>query len=75
MKWYTNKKVLATYGNSSSQVAYANISDVGWIRIKTGATDAVTNIFSMMNAACANGKLVHVGADSNNQIVLAYLLA
>jgi hypothetical protein len=73
--WYYNRNVTATYANHTSQWAWANISGLGWRRIKDGAADGVTNLFIMMNAACANSKLVHVYVDGSNLITTAYMLA
>jgi immune inhibitor A len=71
--WYYNKKVLATYAYYTSQWAWANIQDVGWVRIKDGAADACTNLFVMLNKAKANDRLVHVYIDAS-LITIAYLL-
>ena len=71
--WYYNRQVLATFAHHGAQVAYANISGVGWRRIRPGAADGVTNLFIMMNAARANGRLVHVYIDAN-LITMAYML-
>jgi hypothetical protein len=74
MAWQYNKKVVATFSGSNTQWAWANIETVGWKRIKDGAADGVTNLHVLLNAACANGKLVHVDIDAAGLITTAYLV-
>ncbi len=74
MAWQHNKKVLATFTYFGTQWAWANIETVGWRRIKDGATDGVTNLQVLLNAACANGRLVHVEIDPSDLITTAYLI-
>jgi len=72
--WYYNRNVQLTFASSGAQNAWAYISGLGWLRIQPGAADGVTNLFIMMNDACANNKLVHVYV-ANNLIQIAYMLA
>ncbi len=72
--WYYDKDVIQTYAWYTSQWAWAYISGLGWRRIKDGAADGVTNLFSLFNAAKANSRKVHVYVDSSNLINGAYLL-
>jgi hypothetical protein len=74
MAWQYNKKVLATFTYNGAQWAWANIDTVGWRRIKDGAADGVTNLHVLLNAACANGRPVHVDIDASNLITTAYLV-
>jgi immune inhibitor A len=72
--WHSNKLVLATYAYHTSQWAWANIEGVGWLRVKDGAADGVTNLFVMLNAARSSGRRVSVYVDGSNLITTAYLL-
>lgn len=72
--WHNNKQVLATFVHHTTQWAWANIDGLGWRRVKDGAADGVTNLFTMMNAARASGRPVNVYVDSANLITTAYLL-
>jgi hypothetical protein len=72
--WHYNKTVVQTYAWHTSQWAWAYIDGIGWRRIKDAATDGVTNLFVMFNAAKANNRQVHVYIDSDNLIQGAYLL-
>jgi hypothetical protein len=47
---------------------------VGWLRVKDGAADGVTNLFVMLNAARASGRRASVYVDGSNLITTAYLL-
>lgn len=59
--WHNDKTVNRTYSSNDSQNAWAIIDTIsGWKKIKTGATDGVTNIFVMLNAAKANSRPVDV---------------
>jgi hypothetical protein len=71
--WSNNVDVLQTFASNDAQNAWANISSLGWRRIKTGAADGVTNMFQMINAAKANARKVSVFVDSSNLITIAYL--
>lgn len=73
MATYTNKAVVQTFASSDPQNAWANIAGVGWLKIKPGSADGVTNIFIMMNAAKANNRTVNVSTDASNLITIAYL--
>ena len=59
--WYNNTKVSRTYTSNDSQNAWAIVDAVsGWKRIKTGATDGVTNVFAILCAARANARPVDI---------------
>lgn len=62
--WLYNKQVTMTFAHHTSRWAWAYIQDLGWRRIKDGAPDGVTNIFDACCEAVANGRKVHVYADS-----------
>jgi hypothetical protein len=64
--WNNNKTVSRTYSSNGSQNAYAIISGIsGWKRVKTGASDGVTNVFLMLCAARANNRPVDVYINAN----------
>jgi hypothetical protein len=71
--WQANKKVLQAYASSDAQNAWANIESLGWRKIKAGAADGVTNLFSLFCAAVASGRMVTVYADAT-EVSIAYLL-
>ncbi len=59
--WNSNKQITRTYTSSHSQNCYAIVSTIsGWKKVKTGATDGVTNTFAALCAARANGRPVDV---------------
>ena len=59
--WQNNRTVTRTYTSKDSQNAWAIISGVsGWKKVKTGASDGVTNVFVLLCAARANGRPVDV---------------
>ena len=59
--WHNNRTVSRVYTSHHSQNAWAIISGLsGWKRIKTGATDGVTNVHAVLTAAHANNKTVDV---------------
>ena len=72
--WYNNKLVLATFAHHTTQWVWANIDGIGWLRIKDGAVDGLSNLSIMMNAARASGRTVNVYVDGSNLITTAYLL-
>lgn len=74
MAWVYNKKVTATFIHHASSWSWANIQDVGWRRVKEGATDGCTNLTVLLNAAKANDRPVHVDIDGSNLIVTAYMV-
>lgn len=72
--WFNGKLVLQTFASNNAQNAWALIDGVGaWRQIKTGATDGVTNLFILFNAAKANGRTVNVFVDGSNFITMAYM--
>lgn len=74
MAWFNSVNVVQTFASNDSQNAWVNIAGVGWRRIKTGATDGVTNLFIMFNAAKANARTVNVFVeDATNLVTIAYL--
>lgn len=74
MATYSNKAVVQTFASNDPQNAWANIAGVGWLKIKTGAADGVTNLFVLFNAAKANARPVTVITDASNLITTAYML-
>jgi hypothetical protein len=59
--WNNNRTVTRTYTSSHSQNCYAIVSGIsGWKKIKTGSTDGVSNVFTVLNSARAGGKNVNV---------------
>jgi hypothetical protein len=74
MAWHNNVNVIQTFASNDSQNAWVSLPGVGWKKIKTGATDGVTNMFIMFNAAKANGRTVTVFVEDATQLVsIAYL--
>lgn len=65
--WHNAKDVVRTHCKSPSQQAWAIVSGVGsgWLRIKPGAADGVTNIYMILSMALANGRKVDVYVQSN----------
>ena len=74
MVWYNNRTVNSTFVHHTTQWAWADISGVGWRRIKDGSADGVTNLFIMMCVAKANNRQVNVNIDDSGLIITAYLL-
>ena len=65
--WHNNKTVSRTYASSGSENCWAIVSGIsGWKRVKTGAKDGVSNVFTALNAARAGGKRVDVYIVSDN---------
>lgn len=64
--WNNGKTVNRTYSSNGSQNAYAIINGIsGWKKVKTGASDGVTNVFLMLCTARANNRTVDVYIKSN----------
>ncbi len=64
--WQNNRTVTRTYTSKDSQNAWAIISGVsGWKKVKTGASDGVTNVFTLLCAARANSRPVDVYVVAN----------
>ncbi len=62
--WYNDKSVVRTHCKAGTQQAWAIVQDLsGWLRIKTGAADGVTNIYMILSMALANGRKVDVLVD------------
>lgn len=78
MTQYNNLTVSLTYVSNDSQNAWAYLSGTGiaagWRKIKTGASDGVTNVFILLSAAQSSGKKVNADIDAGNLITCAYLL-
>ncbi|MBB3192493.1 peptidase M6 [Halomonas cerina] len=58
--WSNGKTVQQVYVTHHAQNAWANIQGMGWRKIRTGATDGVTNTFCLLSAAKANNRTVNV---------------
>lgn len=58
--WHNNQVVNLTYTSANSQNAWAHVGSLGWLPIYSGSTDGVTNIFTILNAAKANGRRADV---------------
>ena len=70
--WHNGVNVAQTYTTYHAQNSWANIQGLGWRKIRTGATDGVTNVFVLLSAAKANGRSVNVYI-VNNLIERAYM--
>lgn len=67
--WQNNKTVVRAHCKNGSKMAWAIIGGIsGWKRIKPTSTDGVSNIFTILSVALANGRNVDVfiSADGNN---------
>ncbi|SEN33203.1 hypothetical protein [Nitrosomonas marina] len=58
--WSNNQSVIQTYTTFHTENAWANISGLGWRKIRTGNQDGITNTFALLCAAKANGRSVNV---------------
>ena len=58
--WQNNKTVTRAHAKHHSQMAWVIIQGGGWLRVKPGATDGVTNIFMILCEALANNRKVDV---------------
>ncbi len=65
--WVYNRRVRSTFTYYGAQWAWANLDGVGWRRIQDGSADGVTNMFTGLCEAMANGRLVH--ADIDGQLI------
>lgn len=58
--WSNGITVQQVYSTHHSQNAWASLQGLGWRKIRTGATDGVTNTFCLLSAAKANNRTVNV---------------
>lgn len=58
--WNNGKTVSQVYTTHHSQNVWANISGMGWRKVKTGSSDGTTNTFALLCAAKANGRTVNL---------------
>ncbi len=64
--WHNNVSVVRVYTSHHSQNCWAILSGIsGWQKIKTGATDGVTNVHAALSAALASNRNVDVYIVSN----------
>ena len=74
--WYYGKTVRYVSSYATSKTCHAIMNGVpgmtGWLQIKPTSTDGVTNVLSLLTAALARGKAVHVEITSNT-ITGAYM--
>lgn len=71
--WNNGKTVTRVFTSHHSQNCYAIISTIsGWKKVKTGATDGVTNCFAILCAAFANNRTVdvYIANDVIEQVVM-----
>lgn len=68
--WYSNRRVLQTFGSHHSKNAWGLIEGLGWRKIFPDSQDGVTDMFAMLCEAAANGQRVNVQADGNNMYIL-----
>lgn len=71
--WTQNKLVQYTFASHHAQNGWAWIETLGWRKVKTGASDGVTNCFLLLNAAAANGHRVDVYLNAANEIEQALM--
>ncbi len=70
--WQNNKQVTQVYTTYHTQNCWASIEGVGWRKIATGDAGGVTNTFSALCEAKANGVPVNVYID-NTDLYRVYL--
>ena len=59
--WNNNKSVLRTHCKNGSSMAWAIIGGIsGWLRVRPGTSDGVTNVLMILNVALANNRDVDV---------------
>ncbi|MDX1638079.1 MAG: hypothetical protein R3281_08930 [Balneolaceae bacterium] len=64
--WHNNVSVVRVYTSHHSQNCWAILSGIsGWKKIKTGATDGVTNVHAALSVAKASNRNVDVYIVSN----------
>ena len=64
--WYNNRTVIRTHSKNGSQMAWAIIDGIsGWLRVRPGTADGVTNVFIILNVAFANNHRVDVYVRNN----------
>lgn len=64
--WHNNVSVNRVYTSHHSQNCYAIVSGVsGWKKVKTGASDGVSNVHIALSAAKASNRNVDVFIVSN----------
>jgi immune inhibitor A len=63
--WHYNLLVTATFAHHTSQWAWVSLDGLGWRRIKDGAPDAVTGMFSSCCLAVAKQRPVHAYVDAD----------
>ncbi len=71
--WHNGKKVTRTFTTRHSQNCHAIISTIaGWKKVRTGNTNGVTNVFSILTTANANNRTVDVFIENNviEQVVM-----
>jgi hypothetical protein len=67
MTWYYSRNVLQTFTWYGSQWAWANISGLGWMRIRDGAADGCTNLHVLLQHRPSKRKARPRGCRSGNQ--------
>ena len=72
--WHNVKTVVRVHTRNGSKQSWAIINGVGngWLRIKPGTTDGVSNIHMLLGTALANNRKVDVLVQ-NNEISQATL--
>jgi hypothetical protein len=71
--WHNGKKVTRTFTTNNSQNCWAIISTIsGWKKVKTGNTDGVSNVFTLLASANASNRTVDVFINNNviEQVVM-----
>jgi len=70
---HTNKTILQVYTSYHSANVWANVQDLGWLKVETGNADGVSNCLTVLCEAKANSRPVNVYADES-KIFRVYLL-
>ena len=58
--WHYNQTVIRTHAKVPSQMAWAYLQGMGWLRVKPNSPDGVTNVFEILCEALANSRKVDV---------------
>ena len=70
--WHNNIKVKATFAADGFKDVWANLDTLGWRRIKTDASQSVSNLYTLLSGARAHDRTVNAHLDGS-EIDIAYL--
>ena len=70
--WHNDIKVNATFAAGGFKDVWAHLGTLGWRRIKTGASESVSNLYTLLSGAHAHDRPVNAHLDGD-EIDIAYL--